>query len=116
VKWLLDNNLSFRLAGQLQKNGIVVEHVGCCGLSDANDVQIYQYAAANDMILISKDDDFLDLAAMRGRPPLVVKLDIGNLNTSATLAILLRDKADIEAAFGEKHIRVLRLYIVKEAL
>jgi predicted nuclease of predicted toxin-antitoxin system len=116
VKWLLDNNLSFRLAGQLQKYGIEVEHVGRCGLSDVDDAQIFQYAGAHDMILISKDDDFLDLAAMRGRPPLVVKLDIGNLSTSATLAVLLRNKADIDAAYGEKHIRVLRLYMIKEAL
>ncbi len=114
--WLLDNNLSYRLAQQIRDGGIDCVHVSDIGLKHADDKEIFDYAARHNHVLISKDDDFLDLSLLYGRPPLVVKLEVGNINTSLTLSVLLRDKLEIDAAERDIHIQILRIYKLKPVL
>ena len=44
----------------------------------ANDIEIWDYALLNNLIIITNDDDFLNLATQKGFPPKVVLLRIGN--------------------------------------
>lgn len=48
------------------------------GLRDADDIEIFQKARIEDVILITKDSDFLNLVATRGTPPRVILLRCGN--------------------------------------
>ncbi len=45
-----------------------------------------------------------------------MKLEVGNINTSLTLSVLLRDKAEIDAAVRDIHIQILRIYTLKPVL
>ncbi len=49
------------------------------------DAEIWGNAAADDAIVVSKDRDFLDLAAVRGAPPVVFLVGVGNTSTADLL-------------------------------
>lgn len=87
MKWLLDENLSFRLI-RLLPASVVVETCSQVGLCGADDLAVWRYAAAYDLLLITKDDDFRQLAIIHGPPPKVVWLSVGNSSTDQ-IAILL---------------------------
>ena len=47
-------------------------------------------ALKQGLVLVTKDEDFLDLSVTRGCPPKVVCLAIGNASNAATAMLLLR--------------------------
>ena len=67
------------------------------GASDAN---LWDVAQRDGFLLVTKDEDFVTLSVLRGHPPKVVWLNIGNASTDDTLAVLLR-QADAICAFAE---------------
>lgn len=48
------------------------------------------------MMLVTKDEDFLDLSVARGVPAKVVCLAIGNASNAATAALLLQQAGAID--------------------
>jgi predicted nuclease of predicted toxin-antitoxin system len=58
VKFLIDNQLPPALANWLISHGHEALHVLDVGLADAKDEKIREYAAANSLALITKDEDF----------------------------------------------------------
>ena len=44
----------------------------------ANDIEIWDYALINNLIIVTNDDDFLNLATHKGFPSKVVLLHTGN--------------------------------------
>ena len=44
----------------------------------ANDIEIWDYALLNNLIIVTNGDDFLNLATHKGFPSKVVLLRIGN--------------------------------------
>ena len=69
MKLLFDQNLSFklcRLVGDLFPDS---NQVRLLGLDKAMDAAIWDYAKANDFILVTLDADYADTAALRGPPP-----------------------------------------------
>jgi len=59
------------------------------------DTAIWDYAKANDCIIISHDTDFLDLLLAKGFPPKIILLKTGNISTATTLYLLLQAKNTI---------------------
>lgn len=41
--------------------GVKAMHVADVGLRDASDAELWEYASANDLVLISKDEDFANM-------------------------------------------------------
>ncbi len=71
----------------------------------AEDERVWDYAASNGLAIVSKDDDFQQRSFLRGAPPKVVWLVVGNATTSAVATVLrawceaiARFAADTEAA------------------
>jgi predicted nuclease of predicted toxin-antitoxin system len=52
------------------------------GLDTADDEVIWSYARENGFVIVSKDSDFYDRSVLRGFPPKVVWLRLGNCPTS----------------------------------
>ena len=77
MKWLLDENLSYRIVRLIPKR-VNVTSCTKAGLLSAEDRDLWRYAAANNMIVVTKDDDFRQLAMVHGPPPKVVWLNVGN--------------------------------------
>lgn len=65
MKFLIDNALSPLLARILESLGHDAVHVRDCGMHDAEDRKIFDYAAAKEMIIISADTDFGALLALQ---------------------------------------------------
>ena len=94
---LFDQNLSRRLVGLLAVEYPGSEHVEHAGLLGADDDTVWHYAAMHDLIVVSKDADFGHLASLRGPPPKVIWLRVGNGPTAAVAALLRGRVADVIA-------------------
>ena len=95
MKLLLDQNLSPRLVSRLAAEYPGINHVSQVGLERASDVEVWDYALANDYIIVTKDSDFNDLSVLRGSPPKVLWLRLGNCTTAMVEQLLRHGYAQI---------------------
>jgi len=104
MKLLLDANISWKLVNILAPVFGECTHVDLIGLTvPVKDDDIWNYALENGCIIITKDNDFLDLLELKGFPPKVVLIKTGN-NSSKILAELLIDaKQQIEDLENNKY-------------
>jgi predicted nuclease of predicted toxin-antitoxin system len=93
VKLLLDENLSDRIANRIIDLYPGSEHVKTLALTNTDDGIIWEYAKANDFVIVSKDADFHQRSLLYGHPPKFIYLRIGNSPTSKIVQIL-RDNFD----------------------
>ena len=98
MKLLLDENLSARLVGLLIDLYPGSSHVADEGLVGAPDEALWTHAAQHGFTLVTKDEDFHRLSVLRGAPPKIVWIRLGNCAT-ADIARLLRFRAPLIAAF-----------------
>lgn len=75
---LIDNQLPVALARHLDARGFRSQHVNDLGLSHAEDRAIWNLAQRNRWVIVSKDEDFQDLAIRLGPPPQLVWVRLGN--------------------------------------
>jgi predicted nuclease of predicted toxin-antitoxin system len=81
VKLLFDENLSPRLPEVLADVYSGSAHVHDCGLGNADDSAIWQYAKENGFTIVSKDSDFQERSVLLGQPPKLVWLHVANCST-----------------------------------
>jgi len=94
---LLDANISWKLTNKLKPIFGECAHVDSIGLDvPANDIDIWNYARENNFIIITKDNDFLDLLELKGFPPKIVLLRTGNNSSHGLLELLINKKPMIE--------------------
>lgn len=110
MKLLLDENLSRRLVPVLEATFPGTQHVDDVGLHSAPDVAIWDFAGRESFALVSKDDDFRQLSLLRGAPPKVLVLAVGNGGNAAVLSVLLDNRIRIETfdADEQESLMVLR--------
>jgi predicted nuclease of predicted toxin-antitoxin system len=101
VKLLFDENLAPRLAAALSDLYPSSIHVRDCGLLGATDGLVWQYAQENGFVIVSKDSDYFQRSALRGGPPKVIWLRIGNGN-SARAEFVLRNTVERVLAFERR--------------
>jgi predicted nuclease of predicted toxin-antitoxin system len=100
MKLLLDENLSDRIVYRIIDLYPGSEHVKILALTNTDDGIIWEYAKANDFVVISKDSDFYQRSLLYGHPPKFIYLRIGNSPTSKIVGIL-RDNFDVIRQFGK---------------
>ena len=93
MRFLVDAQLPPALARQLEALGHRAEHVADCGLADAPDDAIRNYAADAGAIIVTKDEDFAVRRLLQPGPS-VVWLRLGN---SRRRALLARVEAELPA-------------------
>ncbi len=109
MKLLFDQNLSWRLPTILEDIFPESKHVREFGFKEAQDVEIWNYAKANDFTIVSKDTDFQQRSLLLGHPPKFVWLRVGNCSV-ATIENLLRKHSVSIHTFGldeEKSMLIL---------
>ncbi|HUP50806.1 MAG TPA: DUF5615 family PIN-like protein [Thermoanaerobaculia bacterium] len=82
MKLLLDQNISRKLVARLVDIYPGTAHVAQIGLERATDSDIWYYARTHDFVIVTKDSDIVELSVLRGRPPKVVWLRLGNATTA----------------------------------
>ncbi|MBC7855829.1 MAG: DUF5615 family PIN-like protein [Pirellulaceae bacterium] len=88
MKLLLDQNLSPKLAIRLAELFPGSAHVQSFALDCAEDDVVWEYARLNGFAIVTKDADYDNLGVIRGHPPKIIWLQLGNCIT-----------AQVEAAF-----------------
>lgn len=106
---LFDQNLSRRLVRLLAAEYPGSEHVEGAGLLGADDHTLWRYAAAQGLMIVSKDSDFRHLALLHGPPPKVVWVRVGNGPTAAVEALLRARLADVQAFAADPTLALLVL-------
>ena len=90
MKLLFDENLSHRLASLLADLFPDSVHVRDIGLKASDDIQVWDYAKSNDLIIVSKDSDMHDRSFLYGYPPKVIWVRLGNCSTSDVEKLLVQ--------------------------
>jgi len=88
--------------------GYEVQAVRELGLREAEDYAIWDYALANQAVIVTKDQDFADRLPASRTAPIIVWLRIGNTSNRALLTWLLPLWPDILSRIqsGDKLIEV----------
>lgn len=87
MRFVVDAQLPPALARYLSSVGHEAEHVGDVGLLGASDERIWDYAAAAGAVLVTKDEDFVTMRALRRHGgPAVIWVRIGNTTKQALIA------------------------------
>ena len=92
MKLVLDQNLSFKLIPSLNQTFPGSKHVKDFGLTGRDDEAIWELAADQDFAIVSKDSDFLHKSLLRGHPPKVIQLQVGNCSTQHLRNLFIRDE------------------------
>lgn len=100
LKLLFDQNLSPRLAPRLSDLYPDSAHVRDAGLASGDDEPVWRHAADEGFVIVTKDDDFRQRSFLRGAPPKVLWVRLGNCRTAERETVLRARIADV-LTFGE---------------
>lgn len=109
MKLLLDQNLSRKLVPILENQYPGSSHVFLLGLAKTDDSDIWHYARYHRFTLVTKNTDMVDLCVLRGAPPKVLWLRIGNCITRLVHEVLDNNRERI-AQFESDSSVVLSLF------
>ncbi len=96
MKLLFDQNLPRRLVREFESDFPHSTHVRDLELDTATDSAIFSYAGANGFSIVSKDNDFAQLSFLRGAPPKIVWLRVGNISTAELTEFIHRNARIIQ--------------------
>jgi predicted nuclease of predicted toxin-antitoxin system len=88
VKLLFDQNLSPRLIDLLADIYPSSAHVQVEGLSCSPDDDVWSHAKENGYVICTKDVDFHERSLLKGYPPKVIWINMGNCSTQRIEAAL----------------------------
>ncbi len=86
VRFLVDAQLPPALARHIAALGHDADHVADVGLVAASDQEIWQHAEASGAVIITKDEDFVTMRALRAHGPAIVWIRVGNTRKQALLS------------------------------
>lgn len=96
MKLLFDHNLSPRLVNRLADLYPDSNHLFNLNLDTAEDSFVWEYARDNDFVIVTKDSDFSELSLLRGFPPKVIWIRIGNCTTKDIESLILSNTKEID--------------------
>lgn len=96
MKLLLDQNISFRLIKLISEHYPQAKQIKEVGLENCTDSEIWEYAKTNEYVIVTFDSDFYDLSVMKGIPPKVIWLRIGNTSTNSLAKVLVENREIID--------------------
>lgn len=109
MKLLFDEHLSRRLVTRLADVYPLASHIVFHGLEHVDDIAIWNFAASQGYTVVTKDSDFSDIATLRGAPPQIIWLQVGNCTTSTIEKILRDNIVTIKQFTGDQQGSVLKL-------
>ncbi len=107
---LFDQNLSPHLVQRLGELFPGSIHVQTIGLATASDRTVWDYARANNYIVVTKDADLSELGTLLGFSPKVIWIRRGNCATHEIEQLLQNNQAAIELLAQDPESGVLTLF------
>jgi len=96
MKLLVDQNLSPKLSGRLQDLYPGSAHVLEFHLDEADDPIVWSFAEREGFTIVTKDDDFSELSLIRGFPPKVLHIGLGNCSTQSVESLIRAHVAELK--------------------
>jgi len=109
VRLLFDEQLAEDLCELLRDAFPESRHVRLLDCGGSSDEAIWQLAIEHRCVLVTKDEDFHRLSILRGAPPKVVWVRLGNCTTAEIAALLLEYRPDIERFVDQEELTFLEL-------
>jgi predicted nuclease of predicted toxin-antitoxin system len=108
VRFIVDAQLPALLCTFFTQHGFDAQHVIDTMDHATSDEQIFAFARANDLVVVTKDDDFARRSDALGAPPQILWLRIGNCRNQALLTAIGNAWNDILPALerGERIVEV----------
>ncbi len=106
---LFDENLSSRLVEALADIYPDSAHVEQVGLRGAPDLAVWEHARIHGQVLVTRDEDFHRLSVVRGFPPKVVWIRVGNCTTPEVAALLRARAVEVTAFLADDEAGFLAL-------
>jgi predicted nuclease of predicted toxin-antitoxin system len=108
MRFLIDAQLSPRLALWFGEQGLSATAVRRLGLRDSDDGSIWNFAVAGNWTIVTKDEDFVSRCRSDSNAPSVVWIRIGNCTNRALFERLKPILSEIieRIAQGEKLIEI----------
>ena len=110
MRLLFDQNLSFRVVKQLKATFPDVIGVRECGLFNADDYQIWEYARQNDYTVVTFDKDIPAIGSVKGFPPKIIWLRTGNSGNRAVVSLFTDRAEQFDAFIKNDRKRCLMVY------
>jgi predicted nuclease of predicted toxin-antitoxin system len=110
MRLLFDHNLSPRLVSRLADLYSDATHTVLIALDRATDLEVWSYAQVHGFAIVTKDTDFSDMSVIRGYPPKVILLRLGNCTTVDIENVLRNSSAEIAAFADDPSAGVLELF------
>ena len=98
MKLLFDQNISFRVISKITDLFPEAKQVRQLGIENDLDIDIWQFAKENNYTIVTFDSDFYDISNLKGHPPKIIWLRIGNTTTNF-LAQIISSKANLIKEF-----------------
>lgn len=109
MKLLFDQNLSPKLVTRLADLFPDSSHAQFERLDCASDDRVWEHARLNGFAIVSRDEDYNNLSVLRGNPPKVIWLLLGNCTTTQVEAVCRARFADLEAFKNDPTVGTLAL-------
>lgn len=90
---LFDQNISYKIAKKVEDVFPGAKHLSDIRLEGSKDIDIWEFAKNNNFCIVTFDFDFIDISTLKGSPPKIILLRLGN---STTEKIGLRLQADVK--------------------
>jgi predicted nuclease of predicted toxin-antitoxin system len=115
IRLLLDENLSEQLLSPLADLFPGSEHVRNLIRGDTPDRAAWELARTGGFVLTTRDEDFVNMSVLRGTPPKVVWLNVGNSRNAVISALLQTHAADIQSFVAHAEYSFLAIGFYKAA-
>lgn len=95
MRLLLDENLSESVLPAIADLYPDSLHVRVLGAGGASDDMVWRLAKDHGCVLVTRDEDFLRLSIVRGAPPKVVWLAVGNCSNQKIVSLLRKHHPEL---------------------
>jgi predicted nuclease of predicted toxin-antitoxin system len=110
LKFIVDTQLPPSLSLKFLKAGFDAVHTtNYINGHLMNDKEIRRIAVAENRIIVTKDSDFFDYFILRGAPPKVLLLEIGNISNSQLFSIIDTNITKIKNLFEKENTSLIIL-------
>lgn len=93
---LFDQNISFKVAKKIQDIFPGAKHLSDLRLEGSKDIEIWEFSKSNNYCIVTFDFDFIDISTLKGFPPKIILLRIGNTTTENLIAKIKADTKIIQ--------------------
>ncbi len=103
MRFLCDVHISLKLSKRIEQLGFSSEHVNnILDKWSTPDKDIAQYVDQNDLILITKDQDFRTSFLLNRTPQKLIKINLGNISNNVLMTIF-EERIEIIGSIDEQN-------------